>query len=171
MTNHKKQDKKAVRLFIILFCGFFILLGGVFLTIGIVNIVNCFAKNSDDTIDYTERYSQVTAIVNDVKTEKHSHVEHGEWETDETMLIRITYEVDGKQYEGTLHQYRRGTKEGDRIDVYYDNSDPSLISLNLPGSDNKGNYGFGIFFVIFGLIWLFISVFCLVIGLRETAER
>ena len=151
---------------VIFILGFFILIGVIFLTIGIVVSVNNYNAVSAATAEYSKNHTTVTAVVEDVETvEKGERDEYGGYSYT-TMNIRVSYEVNGAHYESELkNTYIGGTEKGDKIDIDYQNDDPRQIVLSSDLIDQADNsfifnlflwFGVGIFFVLFGSILLFV---------------
>ena len=96
---------------------FFIPLGIILIVFGIIMIV---IKND------TKNYIKTESIVSKIELAEEAH-DDGETHYDATYHVYVKYTVDGKEYETELGELS-GYKEGDKVTIIYDPSDPSKIS-------------------------------------------
>ena len=70
-------------------------------------------------------FPQTDATVTAVESE---WVPNGDGGSTQQVTIRVSYTVDGKQYEEVLQNAKSSLKEGDQIQVYYNPQKPEYVS-------------------------------------------
>lgn len=140
------SDAKLARFLLVLFCMFFMGIGGLLIFLG--------TKQSDKEKEKESYYVDVEAVISDITVTGTGDDRH------HTVYIQYTYE--GKEYDGSLNYYSSTMNIGDPVDITCDPSNPSDFMA-------KGFFGktSGILYIIGG-IFAGVALFIMIIGLVVT---
>ncbi len=102
-------------------------------------------------------FPQTAATVTNVERE---WVPNGDGSDTEQVTIRVSYTVDGKQYEEELQNAKSSLQKGDQIQVYYDPQKPEYVS--------GATKGMSMLLIAFGVLCLLGSV---ILGVKTVLRR
>lgn len=120
----------------------FIIIGTIFVSIGIVICLNVF--NYENKVETVGVITQISSYKDSEDARKYN--------------VYVSYNINGEEYESKLNGYSSSFYEGKEIDIYYDKDNPNeigaksldLLCLIFPA--------IGMIFVIIGLIGLVIKI-------------